>query len=58
MKDWSLLAKAGGVDIPAKELARIVPVLSALDEAFRPLTRSLTADMEPCPVFRAGEENS
>jgi len=56
MKDWSLLAKAAGVEIPAKDLARLAPTLNALEEAFRPLAQDLTPDVEPAGRFRADEE--
>ncbi len=57
MKDWTLLARAGGLDIPAADLAKTASTLEALDAAFRPLASDLTPEMEPCAVFRAGEEN-
>lgn len=58
MKDWSLIAKAGGLDIPAKDLDRIAATLTTLDQAFRPLVAKLTPAMDPSLVFRAGEESS
>jgi hypothetical protein len=58
MKDWTLIAKASGLAIPAKELDRIAQPLNALEESFRPLVSSLTPDMEPAAVFRPAEENS
>jgi hypothetical protein len=58
MKDWSVLAKAGGLEIPAKELERLAQPLNALDEVFRPLVQSLTPEMEPASIFRADEETS
>jgi hypothetical protein len=57
MKDWTLIAKASGLNIPAQELSRLVPTLNALDDAFRPLVSALTPDMEPAGHFAAGEEN-
>jgi hypothetical protein len=56
MRDWTLLAKAGGLEIPPQELDRLVPPLKALEEAFRPLVQGLTPDMEPAAAFRADEE--
>jgi len=56
MKDFSLLAKALDLDIPEDEVAQIAAPLRALDQAFQPLTRCLTPDMEPGPVFRADQE--
>jgi hypothetical protein len=58
MKDWPLLAKAGGLQIPAQELDRLAQPLNALEEVFRPLVRNLTPDMEPAATFRADEEHS
>ena len=57
MKDWNLLARAAGLDIPAADLARLETPLSALDAVFRPLTATLEPHMEPSAVFRAAEEN-
>jgi hypothetical protein len=56
MKDWTLIAKAGGVDIPAKDLSRIASALNSLDEVFRPLVQNLSAENEPAFVFRADQE--
>jgi len=58
MKDWTSIAKASGPDIPAQDAGAIAQSLNALDEAFRPLARSLTPDMEPAPVFRADEDHA
>jgi hypothetical protein len=56
MKDWILLAKAAGLDIPAQDAGRIAQPLNSLEEAFRPLVSSLAPDMEPAAVFRADED--
>ena len=53
MRDWSLLAKGSGADIPDKELPRVAGPLKALEESFAPLAKSLTPGMEPSSVFRA-----
>lgn len=58
MKDWSLIAKAAGLDIPAREMARIAQPLDGLEEIFRPLVRSLTPDMEPAASFHPDEEQA
>jgi hypothetical protein len=55
MKDWTLIAKASGLNIPAQELSRLVPTLNALEDAFRPLVPALTPDMEPAGRFSATE---
>jgi hypothetical protein len=46
------------LDIPAKEAARHSQPLDGLEEAFRPLVKSLTPEMEPAAVFDAGEEEA
>lgn len=56
MKDWTSLAKARGLDIPAKDLDRIAQPLQALEEVFRPLVRNLAPEQEPAAAFRADEE--
>jgi hypothetical protein len=58
MKDWSLIAKAAGLDIPAKEIARNSQPLNNLDEVFRPLANSLTPETEPAFSFRADQEQA
>jgi hypothetical protein len=58
MTDWTLLAKAAGLDIPAKELGRIAQPLKALEEVFRPLIENLPPDLEPAAAFRPDEEDS
>jgi hypothetical protein len=58
MTDWTVIAKGRGLNIPAQELAAIVPSLDALDESFRPLVRGLTPEVEPGAIFRPEEENS
>jgi len=58
MKDWTSIAKACAPDIPASDAGRIAEPLNALEEAFRPLARTLTPEMEPAPVFRADGERA
>jgi hypothetical protein len=58
MKDWAATAKAAGLDIPAKDISRIVQPLNGLEEVFRPLAESLTPEMEPAVSFRADEEQA
>ena len=50
------MAQAHGLDLPAAELDRLAPPLEALEETFRPLVKSLTADLEPAVEFRMEEE--
>lgn len=56
MKDWRAIAIGNGLGIPSRDLDRIVAPLDALEEAFRPLVKELTAEMEPAVTFRPEEE--
>ena len=47
MKDWKRIAEAHELPLTARELDRITPALSALEETFRPLIQALTPDLEP-----------
>jgi hypothetical protein len=58
MKDWPSIAKAAGLDIPAKEASRHCQPLDSLEEVFRPLADALTPEMEPAFSFRADEEQA
>jgi hypothetical protein len=58
MTDWTSIAKAAGLDIPAKDLTRVAQALNSLDEVFRPLAKSLTPEMEPAVSFRADQERA
>jgi hypothetical protein len=58
MKDWALTAKAAGLDIPAKDISRMVQPLKDLEEVFRPLAQSLTPEMEPAVSFHADQEQA
>jgi hypothetical protein len=58
MTDWTSIAKAAGLDIPAKDLTRVAQALNSLDEVFRPLAKSLTPEMEPAASFRADQERA
>jgi hypothetical protein len=51
MKDWKALANAGGFEIPPRDVDRVQGPLSALEEAFRPLVKDLTPDIEPAPGY-------
>lgn len=46
------MAQAQGLDLAPAELDRLAPPLEALEETFRPLVKSLTADLEPAVEFR------
>lgn len=43
MTDWRKLASAADPPIPAEDIERAVPVLEALEAAFRPLAASIPA---------------
>ncbi len=47
MKDWRVIARGSGLDIPAGDLDRIIAPLDALEETFRPLARDLPPETEP-----------
>jgi hypothetical protein len=51
MTDWKSLAAARCPDIPGDAVASIIPSLEGLEAAFRPLAKTLTADVEPALVF-------
>ena len=53
MKDWSAIAKASGLDIPANDAAGAASALNGLEAIFRPLAQSLTPEMEPAVAFHA-----
>lgn len=55
MRDWKAIARGGGLEVSAEELDRIVGALDALEEAFRPLVKDLSVDMEPATGI-CGEE--
>ena len=55
MKNWKAIAQAGGLEVSAEELDRIVGPLDALEETFRPLVKDLTVDLEPATGM-CGEE--
>jgi hypothetical protein len=43
-------------DIPADSLARIAPILAALERSFRPLAATLAGEEEPALAFDPSEE--
>ena len=47
MKDWKRIAEASGLPLTPSDFDRLAPPLAALEEAFRPLMRQLTPDLEP-----------
>ena len=59
MTDWMAIAAGRGLGIPDADLDRIVPVLEALEAAFRPLAENIPWDVEPAVTFScpAGDES-
>ncbi|MCC6862005.1 MAG: hypothetical protein IT158_25765 [Bryobacterales bacterium] len=56
MRDWKKIAEAEGFAIPPADLERSIPVLDALEAAFRPLVGAIPPEIEPATVFRAAPE--
>jgi xanthine/uracil/vitamin C permease (AzgA family) len=51
MTDWTALARARGLDIPAEAVAGIEPSLHALEESFRGLLANLPFALEPAVIL-------
>jgi hypothetical protein len=47
MTNWTALAQALALDIPAADVERIAPSLDALEQTFRPLLAKLPFTLEP-----------
>lgn len=58
MPNWKLIAAASHFDIPEEELNRIIPVLDALEAAFRPLVRKIPVETEPAFVLGHAERRA
>jgi hypothetical protein len=56
MKNWSAIAAASELDIPAADVERIVKPLNGLEEIFRPLANTLAFADEPATTFEATED--
>ncbi len=56
MKDWKLLASALELGIPDDDLEAISASLDVLEQAFRPLARSIPLETEPAYVVRCPGE--
>ncbi|MES1258870.1 MAG: hypothetical protein ABUS51_10585 [Acidobacteriota bacterium] len=54
MTDWTALARARGLDIPADAVEAIAPSLQALEAAFRPLPGKLVFAEEPAVTLSEG----
>lgn len=50
-KNWKLIAEGNGVHVPAGELEKFAPGLTALDEAFRSLVSSIALETEPAVIL-------
>jgi hypothetical protein len=53
MDDWKSIAEARGLGIPAEEVAKLVPVMEALEQSFRPLLGALPHDADLANNFTA-----
>jgi hypothetical protein len=51
MTDWTALAQARALDIPAEAVERVAPSLSALEQSFEPLKARLPFTLEPAIVL-------
>jgi hypothetical protein len=51
MRNWKLIAAANRFDIPEDELNAILPVLDAIEAAFRPLVKKIPVETEPAFVL-------
>lgn len=51
MKNWREVAQARDLGIPPQELDRVAAPLETLEQAFRPLVRALSPEMEPAFEF-------
>jgi hypothetical protein len=49
--DWKRIAQARGLDLPADDIERIVPVLDTLEAAFQPLLAAIPHDLEPAVIL-------
>ena len=56
MKNWSAIAAASGIDLPAADRDRIVKPLDALEQVFRPLADTLTFADEPALLLEPPED--
>ena len=56
MKNWSAIAAASGIAIPAAQIDRMSKSLDALELEFRPLADSLTFADEPAVIWDASED--
>ena len=54
MTDWTALARARGLDIPAEAVEQIAPSLEALEANFRPLLQKLEFTTEPAITLSEG----
>jgi hypothetical protein len=56
MKNWKLVALGLDTGLSNEEIARIAPVLDALEAAFRPMAAALAYQAEPAVIFEAAPE--
>jgi hypothetical protein len=56
MRDWKIMAKASGLDLPYPELERLVAPLEKLEETFRAALRGLPSSVEPASILPAEDD--
>ena len=56
MRDWKLIAKASGLELPDAEMDRLVTTLEKLDETFRSAVQGLHSVLEPATTFSAEDD--
>jgi hypothetical protein len=55
-RDYGRIAEGLGLGIPQADLAKLVPILEALETAFRPLAERLPSEVEPAVKFECPPE--
>ena len=56
MTDWASIATAQGLNLPQRELDRVIGPLANLESSFRPLVETLTPADELDVSFRLEDE--
>ena len=46
-KNWRVIAEGNGLDVPAEDLEKIAPALTALENSFRALAGIIRLETEP-----------
>jgi len=56
MRDWKIMAKASGLDLPYPELERLVAPLEKLDDTFQAAVRGLPSALEPAFLVQTEDD--